>query len=278
LHTMATSVCTPVKSYGIKSHAGLFSSKTAGGRMPLTPSPRTRTMAVNSSPFTPERQTSKDDSIRATKSTYGGNLSSHFAKAAKATHRDSPKSNIARNVQTPRRALELGVSDFALTGTGAKTPSSAKARKAPLRQKSTKTTIQYSGDRFIPNRTASSAIATVGSGKLDLGEKSRPKTSGSEGSSVLAAGAHAFDVGGRGSTDDAVAALEGLSLGDDEEPSTYSRPSPNTVAYLVVFLSTNASWPSSQLPQSPPSLSIFAPSITALSSRPTLLRPNSDAE
>jgi cell division cycle protein 20 (cofactor of APC complex) len=199
--------------------------------MPLTPSPRTRTMAVNSSPFTPERQTSKDDSIRATKSTYGGNLSSHFAKAAKATHRDSPKSNIARNVQTPRRALELGVSDFALTGTGAKTPSSAKARKAPLRQKSTKTTIQYSGDRFIPNRTASSAIATVGSGKLDLGEKSRPKTSGSEGSSVLAAGAHAFDVGGRGSTDDAVAALEGLSLGDDEEPSTYSRPSPNTVAY-----------------------------------------------
>ncbi|KAH8597499.1 putative WD repeat-containing protein slp1 [Bisporella sp. PMI_857] len=215
---MATAVSTP-----LKSHAGIFSTRTAGGRMPLTPSPRTRTSTLalsnHSSPFTPERKSSED--VKASsKSTYGGNLSSHFAKSAsKKTHRDSPKSNIARNAQTPRRALELGVSEFALTGTGPKTPASSRSRKGPLRQKSTKTTLSY-GDRFIPNRQASSAIATVGSGKLDISEK-RPKTSGGESSAVLASAA-----------DDALAALGSLSLNDDdEEPSTYSRPSPNTVAY-----------------------------------------------
>ncbi|TVY15344.1 WD repeat-containing protein slp1 [Lachnellula arida] len=200
---MATAVSTP-----IKSHMGMFSTRTAGGRMPLTPSPRQHAAAMSknnkSSPFTPERKTLDNENVK-TSSVYGGNLSSHFAKSASRTsHRDSPKSNIARNVQTPRRALELGVSDFALTGSS---PS-----------KSTKTTLSY-GDRFIPNRAASSAIATVGSGKLDLGDKQRPKTSGGEGSAALASAA-----------DDALAAMGSLSLSDDE-PSTYSRPSPNTVAY-----------------------------------------------
>ncbi|PSS08503.1 hypothetical protein M430DRAFT_128537 [Amorphotheca resinae ATCC 22711] len=215
---MATAVSTP-----IKSHAGIFSTRTAGGRMPLTPSPRTRTTTLsmnNSSPFTPEKRASDNDSARASKSTYGGNLTSHFSKStSRSTHRDSPKSNIARTTQTPRRALELGVSDFALTGTGCKTPASSRSRKGPLRQKSTKTTLSF-GDRFIPNRAASSAIATVGSGKLDISDKQRPKTSGGESSSVLSAAA-----------DDALAALESLSLNDDDETSTYSRPSPNTVAY-----------------------------------------------
>lgn len=213
---MATAISTPMKS-----HTGLFSTRTAGGRMPLTPSPRARQQAnSNSSPFTPERKTYDNESMRSTKSTYGGgNLSSVFAKSSSRTsHRDSPKSNIAKGVATPRRALELGVSDFALTGTGAKTPSSSRSKKGPLRQKSNKTTLSY-GDRFIPNRTASSAIVNAGSGKLDLGEK-RPKTSGGEASSVLASAA-----------DDALAALGSLSLNDDDEPTTYSRPSPNTVAY-----------------------------------------------
>ena len=213
---MATAISTPMKS-----HTGLFSTGTAGGRMPLTPSPRARQQAnSNSSPFTPERKTYDNESMRSTKSTYGGgNLSSVFAKSSSRTsHRDSPKSNIAKGVATPRRALELGVSDFALTGTGAKTPSSSRSKKGPLRQKSNKTTLSY-GDRFIPNRTASSAIVNAGSGKLDLGEK-RPKTSGGEASSVLASAA-----------DDALAALGSLSLNDDDEPTTYSRPSPNTVAY-----------------------------------------------
>jgi cell division cycle protein 20 (cofactor of APC complex) len=185
--------------------------------MPLTPSPRTRQAQNNhSSPFTPEAKTYDNQSIRS--STYGGNLSSHF-KSASRTHRDSPKSNIAKGVSTPRRALELGVSDFALTGTGAKTPSSAKSKKGALRQKSTKTTLSY-GDRFIPNRAASSAIANVGSGKIDLGEKRSKTSSVGESSSVLSSAA-----------DDALASLGSLSLNDDEEPASYSRPSPNTVAY-----------------------------------------------
>ncbi|KAI0178914.1 WD domain-containing protein [Hypoxylon sp. FL1284] len=212
----------------LKSHKGLFSSRTAGGRMPLTPSPRQRntttTVPVNvgSSPFTPDRQSSNRDACRpASKSVYGGNLSSHFAKAgSKSSHRDSPKSNIARSAATPRKALELGVSDFTLVGTGhTKTPSSAKSKKGPLRSKSNKTTLTYAADRFIPNRSNSSAIANVGSGKIDVQDKQRPKTSGTDGSNVLSS-----------ATDDAIAALEGLNI-DDDDSTSCSRPSPNTVAY-----------------------------------------------
>ncbi|KAI1414028.1 WD domain-containing protein [Hypoxylon sp. FL1857] len=211
----------------LKSHKGLFSSRTAGGRMPLTPSPRQRTTAsnvpvnVDSSPFTPDRQSSGRDACRPSgKSVYGGNLSSHFAKASSRSHRSSPKSNIARSVATPRKALELGVSDFALVGTGhTKSPSSSKSKKAPLRKKSGKTTISYDADRFIPNRSNSSAIANAGSGKLDAQDKQRPKSSNSEASVVLSS-----------ATDDAIAALESLNINDDEATS-YSRPSPNTVAY-----------------------------------------------
>ncbi|KAI0517185.1 WD40 repeat-like protein [Xylaria bambusicola] len=215
---MATAaVVTP-----IKSHKGLFSSRVAGGRMPLTPSPRQRTAnntaaAADSSPFTPRGY---QDSSRPSKSIYGGNLSSHFAKSTRSSHRDSPKSNIARSVATPRKALELGVSDFTLVGTGnTKTPST-KTKKAPLRQKSNKTTLTYAADRFIPNRSNSSAIANVGSGKLDV---PRPKSSSNtESSSSILASA----------TDAAIASLEGLSINDDEDDAaTYSRRSPNTIAY-----------------------------------------------
>ena len=209
-------MATAYVSTPLKSHTGLFSSRTAGGRMPLTPSPR------HSSPLnTPERQ-SNNDNQRVSKSVYGGNFAAHLAKSSsKAAHRNSPKSNIARCVATPRKALELGVSDFTLTGTGLhnKTPASAKAKKAPLKQKATKTTVSYAADRFIPNRGASTAIANVGSGKLDFSEKQRPKTSSGDASAVLSS-----------ATDDAIAALEGLNINDDDA-ETYSRPSPNTVAY-----------------------------------------------
>lgn len=220
---MATaSVSTPVKS-----HKGLFSSRTAGGRMPLTPSPRqqnsTTTVPVNlnSSPFTPEKQ-SGNDCRTSSSHTYSGKLMSHLTKStSKSSHRDSPKSNIARGAYTPRRALELGVSDFTLTGTGnTKTPSSSKSKKAPLRQKSAKTTVSYGADRFIPNRAASSGIVNTGSSKLSSGDRQRPKTSGGEHSSVLSSAA-----------DEAAAALESLNLEDGEESDSYTRPSPNTVAY-----------------------------------------------
>ncbi|KAG5753646.1 hypothetical protein H9Q69_001446 [Fusarium xylarioides] len=210
----------------VKSHKGLFSARTAGGRMPLTPSPRQQSsttnvpVSLNSSPFTPERQSSNEFRPSG-RSTYGGNLMSHLARSTtKTSHRDSPKSNIARGVQTPRKALELGVSDFTLTGTGntTKTPSSTKSKKS-LRSKTAKTTLNYGGDRFIPNRGASSAISNAGSGKLDLADRQRPKSSSSEGSTVLSTAA-----------DEALAALESLNINDDESDN-YSRPSPNTVAY-----------------------------------------------
>ncbi|KAH6656944.1 WD40-repeat-containing domain protein [Truncatella angustata] len=201
-----------------KSHTGLFSSRTAGGRMPLTPSPRQRqatsTVNLDSSPFTPtERKTSI-----SSKSVYGGNLSSRLAKASTRSHRDSPKSNIAHGVSTPRKVLELGVSDFALVGTG-NTKEPASSRKVQPRKKSEKTTLTYAADRFIPNRSNSSAIANVGSGKLDVQEKQRSKNSNTESSAVLSSAA-----------DDAIAALEGLNINDDDA-ATYSKPSPNSVAY-----------------------------------------------
>ena len=204
----SVSVSTPVKS-----HRGLFTARTAGGRAPLTPSPRQN----QSSPSTPERYNNNDGA--PFKSTYGGNLMSHLAKSS-TKHRDSPKSNIARGVSTPRRALELGVSEFTLTGTGrTKTPSSSKSKKAPLRSKTSKTTVSYAPDRFIPSRTASSGIVNTGSSKLSVSDKPRPKTSNGESSSVLSSAA-----------DEAMAALESLSL-NDTETDDYTRPSPNTVAY-----------------------------------------------
>lgn len=217
-------MATAAVSTPLKSHTGLFSSRTAGGRMPLTPSPRQRPnpVNINSSPFTPEKTTGDSKRI-CSKPVYSGNLSAHFAKSTSSkAHRDSPKSNIARVVSTPRKALELGVSDFTLTGTGTYTKSSSgtKVKKAaPVRQKTAKTTVTYDADRFIPNRGASSAIANAGSGKLDMQEKQRSRSVQNEPSSILAS-----------ATDDAIAALEGLNI-DDEDPASYSRPSPNTVAY-----------------------------------------------
>lgn len=233
---MATaSVSTP-----LKSHHGIFSTRTAGGRMPLTPSPRTRTASLAnnteplSSPFTPPRQTTESTRI-VSQSAYG-NVSSYFSRStSKTLHRDSPKSNIAKAKKTPSKHLELGVTDWTLTGTGTtvgQTPSkSASRKKGPLRTRSGKTTIRLeAGDRFIPNRTASEGIATAGSGKVDA-ENQRSKTSNGEGSTVLANAASAFDLGGHAAEDDATAALEGLILEDNDDALSYKKPTPDALAY-----------------------------------------------
>ncbi|ODA77552.1 hypothetical protein RJ55_07181 [Drechmeria coniospora] len=222
-------MATAAVSTPLKSHKGLFSSRTAGGRMPLTPSPRlssaNTSVSINlpssPSPYTAEGQATNDYRAASKSSTYGGNLLSHVSRSgAKPGHRESPKFNIARAVQTPRRALELGVSDFTLTGTG-KTPASSKSRKTQLWQKLQKTTLSYGADRFIPNRGASSAISNVGSSKLAASDRQRGKNRDVDSSSVLSSAA-----------DDAAAALEGLNINDDDdEADGYARPSPNTVAY-----------------------------------------------
>lgn len=231
---MATaSVSTP-----LKSHRGIFSTRTAGGRIPLTPPPRTRTtsLATNvsstSSPFTSPRQTAESTRI-VSQSAYG-NVTSYFPRStSRTTYRDSPKSNIAKAKNTPRH-LELGVSDWTLTGTGTtvgQTPSkSASRKKCPLRTRSGKTTVRLeAGDRFIPNRNASEGIITAGPGKLD--ESLRLKIGNGEGSSVLANAVSAFDLGGLATEDDAMIALEELNLEDGDEPGAYTKPSPDTLAY-----------------------------------------------
>lgn len=231
-------MATATVSTPLKSHHGLFSSKTAGGRMPLTPSPRSRTTSIatnvsnHSSPFTPPRQSS-DSTYVAAQSVYGGNLSSHFARSisrtVSRTHRDSPKSNIAKTRKSPRH-LELGVSDWTLTGTGPATGQTPTKKKEPaFRSRTSKTTIRLphnTADRFIPNRSASEGLATAGTAKPD--EHQRPKTS--EGSAVLANAASAFHIGSRENDDDIASALENLGL-DDHDNTTYSRPAPDAVAY-----------------------------------------------
>ena len=242
---MATAVSTP-----LKSHHGLFSSKTAGGRMPLTPSPRS-SMTLNvtsnhSSPYTPPRQSSEVSRAQS-QSIYGGNLSMYFGKSAtKSTrYRDSPKSNIARAHKSPKH-LELGVSDWTLAGTGptsTHSPSKERVKKEiAARARPSKTTIKTTirvphnaGDRFIPNRTASDGLITVGAAKP---EKQRSKTtqSSGEGSAILANAASTFNIGGHGGAqeDDITAALDNLGLNDGESSSSgasHSRPAPDAVAY-----------------------------------------------
>lgn len=161
-------------------------------------------------------------------------MTSYLSRSTSRTaYRDSPKSNIAKAKKSPKH-LELGVSDWTLTGTettASQTPSkSASRRKGPLRTRSGKTTIRLeAGDRFIPNRNASEGIVTAGSGKLD--ESQRPKTSNGEGSTVLANAVSAFDLGGLAAEDDATAALEGLNLEDSDDTSSYTKPAPDTLAY-----------------------------------------------
>jgi cell division cycle protein 20 (cofactor of APC complex) len=193
----------------------------------------------HSSPFTPPRQ-SADAAKDNSRSVYGGNLSSYFAKSVAKTskaYRESPKSNIARTRKSPRH-LELGVSDWSLTGTGpssGQSPSSKERvrKEVSARTRSSKTTVRIAhnaGDRFIPNRSASEGLTTTGTAKPE--ENQRPKSGSSEGSAVLASAASAFDIGGRGGDDDLTAALENLGLEDNDNSTTsYTKPAPDAVAY-----------------------------------------------
>lgn len=239
---MATaSVITPVKR-----RDGIFSTRFAGGRAPLTPSPKTpRTHMV-------QETSTQVESIHHS----NANLFSRFSRSVSKTNvRDSPKSNIAGRVSrdSPRR-LDLGISDFALTGTGPRPGTATSAKNTPSRSrrpgsvhrtpKRAQGKVNYSAaDRFIPNRNASEAISTSGAAvKLSDNEQTpgrRPKSSASnDGSAVLAAGAaSAFDLGRPHSNSDATASLslDGLNLNDNNEDEDDDLPknkaSPNTVAY-----------------------------------------------
>ena len=223
---MATSiVATP-----LKSHHGIFSTKTAGGRMPLTPSPRARTtsattnISIETSPFTPPRG-EKSIHKRDASTAYTRSISRSVSKFVYAS---SPKSNIAKSKRSPKH-LDLGISDYTLVGTGPSTttPSRERARKdGTVRTRVGKTTIRLphqAADRFIPSRTASEGLATVGAGKYD--ENSRPKSSNSS-SSVLDG---AFGISARSADSDISAALENLGLEDEEV--TAVRPKSSASSY-----------------------------------------------
>lgn len=225
---MATaSVSTPIK----QRRDGIFSTRLAGGRMPLTPSPQT---------------TPKSVSLETSESIHHGNvnLTSRFSRAQSKTNvRDSPKSNIARRHPQSPRNLDNLMSDFTLSGTGPRPASSAK--NTPTRPKSSRSgsthrtpkrsqgKINYTAaDRFIPNRDASEAISSQGAAVKIDNERTparRPKSSASDAAGV----ASAFDIG-RHSTSDTALSLEGLNLNDnedDEDDIPRTKQSPNTVAY-----------------------------------------------
>ena len=189
----AVSVSTP-----IGKPRGVFNTQLAGGRIPLTPSPR-------SSPYTPPRSISD----RQASQPFATNVP--HLRSVSRTHRDSPKSNIAKTKNSPKQ-LELGLSNWTLTGTGpalAQTP--IRKSKTGLRSR-TKNTIRIeAGDRYIPNRLASEGLHTIGLGKPD--HDAKPKGSGL-GSAILANAA--LDLGATSVEDDVIAALDNLDIQEEE--------------------------------------------------------------
>lgn len=153
----------------LRNHGTLFNTRTAGGRMPLTPSPSTR-RSNNVTPCTPPRRT-KNDSI------YPGNLASHFAAlqlSSKKQPQSSPKTNIAKKAASPIR-LDLGISEWTLTGSGT-TNGETPVKSSATKSRKSKTTIRVpQGDRFIPTRPRGSPVSR----RVNM---NRPGSSGSNGS------------------------------------------------------------------------------------------------
>ncbi|KAG0636697.1 WD40-repeat-containing domain protein [Tuber brumale] len=221
-----TAVQTPVKS-----HSNIFSTRAAGGRMPLTPSPRGRNSPNNASPFTPPaRRRHHDPSWHAdpprkanlfgdAPSRTSSSLTAAFAslnvsgssKSRSSRVAPSPKSNIARSAASPLR-LDLGVSDWALTGTG------TTAGQTPIKRKTRsgtgKTTIRINGDRFIPTRGASSPTA---SSKIE--HSSRPGTSHGRSNSVLSGGVFGSDD------------TDSTNSAPDDTSELYQRPNTDSREY-----------------------------------------------
>lgn len=224
-------MASPVVLTPVKNRSSIFSSRTAGGRMPLTPSPHT-----------PRTQT--PDLAGPQESIHTGNFLSRLQRSVTKTNRESPKSNIARQ-RTPKR-LDVSVSEWSLTSSNTKQVTKTKAKSSlakpkkeakkdvSVRGRPTKTRIAYKdADRFIPNRSASEAICNVGTGKLDAEQRPKSSSATAEGSSVLANAASAFNMGNH-SEEDLTLGLAGLNLNlddEEEEDRPASKKAPDAVAY-----------------------------------------------
>lgn len=232
--TMATAaIYTPVKS-----HTGIFSTRTAGGRIPLTPSPRSRAANNTTSPFTPSppspslpprtRHNDPDWHVEKTKkyTSLSESLSAAFTSlkvSAKpresiTTHSpkvtSSPKSDITKKTFLPAR-LEQTVSEWTLN-------SSAAPVKKKIRREVGKKTLRMNGDRFIPNRSASSPTAATKAQRIVT---SRPRSSRLVSTNLILEGS-VF------SHDDNISAV---SLANDDDDFRYA---PN--ADLLTFQSSIA--------------------------------------
>ncbi|KAI5282353.1 ubiquitin-protein transferase activating protein, partial [Ascosphaera acerosa] len=249
----------------LKTHHGMFSSKTVGGRLPLTPSPhaaKAANMAAKpaeaDSPAT--TATTREDkkeagadadkelsSSKASSSVYSnGNLAAKFraARSARSSVTSTPRSSATRTAahsNTPKH-LEMGVSDFTLSGTGpgCRTTAAASATATKSSRAGIKTTTAATGtsattatatsskdaakakpyhprlhqnrpDRFIPDRATSEGLTTAGAAKPDEGKAA------SDGSKVLANAASVYDIGGRAADEDLTSALQELGLADDDD-------------------------------------------------------------
>lgn len=170
----------------------------------------------------------------------GGNLASHFAALQISPERKkrstSPKPTAARNGTSPPIQLDLGVSDWTLTGAGStnnKTDEKQKQtkKKEPAQQGSkaprkAKTTIRVVGDRFIPTRSASSPTATS---KLDFANLQKGGPQPREGSNrpSSAHSTHSVLAGGAFGTD----SLSNPYGSQEDEEVIYPPPNPENLAY-----------------------------------------------
>jgi len=131
-----------------------------------------------------------------------------LGSAKKIGYRASPKSSISR--LSPIK-LDLGVSEWALTGSG------TTIGQTPVKKKKGKTTIRTHGDRFIPNRMISSPAGI---------SKARPTSSSRTESveSVFSTAGDDFALGG--------AATQAFSFDNDaNSPITKPKNSPSSIAY-----------------------------------------------
>ncbi|KAF8474213.1 WD40-repeat-containing domain protein [Kalaharituber pfeilii] len=218
----------------VKSHSNLFSSRTAGARMPLTPSPRARQAGNKNHAKEPQQQRNKKGEERHHEAGAGGNLSAHFAALKLSPGEKKKGSNKEKEKRETEIKLDLGVSDWSLPGSKAgQTPEkkkkpSEKSQGSKVPRKA-KTTIRINGDRFIPCRGATSPTA---SSKLDLAAltmgapqpregSNRPSSSHSSRSesSVLAGGAFGTD------------SLTNPNAQAEDEDAVYPPPNPENLAY-----------------------------------------------
>lgn len=169
---------------------------------------------------------------------------------------NAQKSNIAHDSPKSKK-IDLGFSEFVLTGSGNPTPATkttttaattttgkkTKAKKASSStvksrpQKSTLRVPRNPTDRFIPQRLTSEAIDNVNVARISKrAENARPasRESNNDGSTVLASAANDLNIFGPSSSDDDLTQALGrvnLDEDDEEEDTTTKKPSPRTAAY-----------------------------------------------